>query len=98
MEINCKYCQSPNVVKFGTFEGVQRYWCKDCKRKFVPNEALAKMRTPVKVIASAVGMYYGGMPLDSIQRQLEQDYGIRMSESGIYYWVVRFSRDAIEKA
>jgi transposase-like protein len=56
------------------------------------------MRTPVNVIASAVGMYYGGMPLDSIQRQLEQDHGLRMSESGIYYWVVRFSRDAVEKA
>ena len=32
--MNCKYCNSANVVKFGTFEGVQRYWCKDCKRKF----------------------------------------------------------------
>ena len=94
----CKYCDSPKVVKFGTYEGVQRYWCKECKRKFVDNDALTKMRTPVNVIASAVGMYYGGMPLDSIQRQLEQDHGLRMSESGIYYWVVRFSRDAVEKA
>ncbi|MFC1870406.1 IS6 family transposase [Chloroflexota bacterium] len=96
--MRCKYCDLPNVVKYGTHEGVQRYWCKECKRKFVANDALAKMHTPKKVIASALGMYYGGMPLDSIQRQLEQDYGIRMSESGIYYWIVRFSRDAIEKA
>ena len=56
------------------------------------------MRTPVNVIASAVGMYFGGMPLDSIQRQLEQDYNLRMSESGIDYWVVRFAKDAIRKA
>ena len=97
-EIICKHCDSLNVVKYGTHEGIQRYWCKECKRKFVSNDALTKMRTPVKVIASAVGMYYGGMPLDSIQRQLEQDHGLRMSESGIYYWVVRFSRDAVEKA
>lgn len=33
----CKYCGSPNVVKFGTFEGVQRYWCKNCERKFADN-------------------------------------------------------------
>ncbi len=97
-KIVCKYCQSENVIKYGTFEGVQRYWCKDCKRKFVSNDALTKMRTPVNVIASAVGMYYGGMPLDSIQRQIEQDYGLRMSESGIYYWVVRFTKDAVNKA
>lgn len=25
--IQCKHCGSPNVVKYGTFEGVQRYWC-----------------------------------------------------------------------
>ncbi|MFC1964126.1 IS6 family transposase [Chloroflexota bacterium] len=64
----------------------------------MPNDALAKMHTPKKVIASALGMYYGGMPLDSIQRQLEQDYGIRMSESGIYYWIVRFTHDAVRQA
>ena len=31
----CKYCQSPNVIRFGTYKGIQRYYCKDCKRKFV---------------------------------------------------------------
>jgi len=44
--MNCKYCGSPNVVKFGTFNGIQRYWCKDCKRKFADNKALLKMKTP----------------------------------------------------
>lgn len=33
--LRCKYCQSPNVIRFGTHKGVQRYYCKDCKRKFV---------------------------------------------------------------
>ena len=32
--VQCKYCQSPNVIKFGTHVGIQRYWCKDCKRKY----------------------------------------------------------------
>ena len=98
MEIVCKNCGSEAINRFGTRNGVQYYWCKVCKRKFVGKDTLPKMRTPVKVIASAVGMYYGGMPLDSIQRQIEQDHDIRMSESGIYYWVVRFSRDAVLKA
>ncbi len=56
---HCKYCNSTHIVKYGTFEGVQRYWCKECKRKFVPNDALAKMRTPIEVVAPTVGMYYG---------------------------------------
>jgi transposase-like protein len=42
--MNCKYCGSANVVKYGTHNGVQRYWCKDCKRKFVLG-TLPKMKT-----------------------------------------------------
>ena len=95
----CKYCQSPEaVVKFGTFEGIQRYWCKRCRRKFVATDTLPKMKTSQNIIASALGMYYGGMPLDSIQRQLQQEHGIYMSEAGIYNWVIRFSKEAIKRS
>jgi transposase-like protein len=56
------------------------------------------MKTPARVIASALGQYYGGEPLDSIQRQIQQDYGISMSEVGIYKWIVRFSEQAVKQA
>ena len=95
--VTCKYCSSDSVVKFGTFEGIQRYWCKRCRRKFTATGALPKMKTPANVIAAALGMYFGGMPLDSIQRQLQQQYGIYMSESGIYYWILRFTKEAVER-
>jgi putative transposase len=95
--MNCKYCQSTNTIRFGAPKGVQRYWCKDCKRKFVP-DTLPKMKTPAKIVASALGQYYGGMPLDSIQRQLQQDYGLSMSEVGIYKWISRFSEQAVKQA
>jgi transposase-like protein len=97
-DIQCKYCNSPSIVKFGTFEGVQRYWCKDCQRKFADNQALPKMKTPTRAVSSALSCYFGGMPLDAIQRHLNQQYGIYMSESGIYNWVVRFAKEAVEKA
>ena len=32
--IVCKYCGSHNVIRYGTYNGQQRFWCKDCKRKF----------------------------------------------------------------
>jgi len=97
MSIPCKYCQSENVIKYGIFEGSQRYWCKDCQRKFVP-DTICKMKTPMKQIASALGNYFGGMPLDAIQRQQNQDYGVYLSESGIYNWVSRFAKEAVKKA
>ena len=95
--IRCKYCQSPNIVKFGTYKGIQRYYCKDCKRKFVL-DTLPKMKTPVLWVAAAMDMYYRGMPLDSIQGHMELVYGKYFSEAGIYKWIIRFTKEAIKKA
>ena len=95
--VSCKYCGSPNVVKYGTFQGIQRYWCKDCKRKFADNRALPKMKTDVKVISAALSCYFGGMPLDAIQRHLYQQFKVYYSEMGIYNWIRRFSKEAIDR-
>ena len=97
MDITCKYCNSTHVVKFGAYKGIQRYWCKSCKRKFVLNNALPKMKTPARPIASALSFYFDGMPLDAIQRQLQQQYGLYVSESCIYNWITRFSREAVNR-
>jgi len=56
------------------------------------------MKTSVTPIASAMSCYFGGMPLDAIQRHLQQQYDLYMSESGIYNWIVRFSKEAVKKA
>ena len=42
---------------------------------------IPKMKTPARQIASAMGMYYGGMSLDAIQQQFKQDCDLDMSES-----------------
>jgi transposase-like protein len=55
-----------------------------------------KMKTPVKQIASALGMYYGGMTLDAIQQQFIQDHDLDMSESNYWNWVTRFTKAAIK--
>jgi putative transposase len=94
----CKYCNSPNVIRFGTFQGIQRYWCKDCKRKFTELDTLPKMKTPINEIGSVLNMYYGGMPIDAIQTHLNQAYGKYLSEPAIYKWIVRFTKEAIVKA
>lgn len=95
--VSCKYCQSPNTIRFGIVKGIQRYYCKVCRRKFVP-DSLPRMKTASHIVASAVGAYFRGMPLDSIQGQLQQDYGLGMSEYGIYKWVEHFSEKAVKEA
>jgi len=93
---SCKYCQSPNIIRFGTYEGVQRYYCKDCQRKFTELDTLPKMQTSVDRISAAVAMYYEGLSLNEISRILKQIYSIDISDQGIYDWVERFTKDAIK--
>ncbi len=93
----CKYCNSTNTKKFGTFNGIQRYYCNDCKRKFVSNTALPYMQTPVEQVALALSLYYDGLSLNAIRRNLKQAYGIYPSSSTVYEWITRFTKEAIEK-
>jgi putative transposase len=97
IEIHCKYCGSPNVIKFGSHNDIQRYWCKECKRKFTGLDTLLKMKTPINEIGSALNSYYGGSPIDAIQTRLKQDYGKYLSEPAIYKWIARFTKEAIVK-
>lgn len=100
--MNCKYCNSTNIIKFGTHtdtdgKEIQRYFCKDCQRKFTELDTLDKMKTPIPVIGAALNMYYNGMSLDGIQTELKQDYGLDLSQMGIYDWIIRFTKDAVQR-
>jgi putative transposase len=59
---------------------------------------IPKMKTPARLIASALGMYYGGMSLDGIEQQFRQDHDMEMSESNYWNWVTRFTKEAMRKA
>jgi len=94
--ITCKHCGSHNVIRYGTYNGNQRFWCKDCKRKFADNDALPEMQTPIEQIGAAIGMFYEGQSLNSITRLLTQIYGSYPSDSTIYRWVSRFTNRAVK--
>ena len=94
----CKYCSSPNTVKYGTYNNVQRWWCKDCKRKFKEDETLFHMKTPANQVASALSMYYEGLSLNAIRRQLKQDFGYYPSDATVYEWILKYTDTAINKA
>ncbi len=94
----CKFCGSKRVVRYGHYQNVQRWWCKDCKRKFVDNDALPKMRTPIAEIAAALSMFYEGLSLNAIRRNLDQIFNDYPSDSTVYGWIVRFTKVAIAEA
>ncbi len=55
--MNCKYCQSENVIKYGKYKGVQRYFCKDCQHKFAGVDNIPKMQYSTYFTANAVSIH-----------------------------------------
>jgi len=93
----CKYCGSSNVVRFGHSKQRQRLLCRDCHRTFMDTDALAGMKTPSDQVASALNMYYEGMSLNAVRRHLQQMHNNYPSDSTVYGWVIRFTKQAIEQ-
>lgn len=94
----CKYCQSPNIKKYGLVNNIQRYFCNDCKRKFVSADTIPKMQTPTKVIADSLNMHYEGMSLAEIRRNFIQQDSNYISKVTPYNWEKRFTKLAIKEA
>jgi transposase-like protein len=97
LDVVCKFCGSHKVRSYGSYKGIPRFWCKDCRRKFVDNDALPGMRTPIVQIADALSMFYEGMSLNAIRRNLYQAYNNYPSDSTVYEWIVRFTELAISQ-
>ena len=96
--IRCKYCQSENVIKYGKYKDVQRYFCKDCRRKFSNPDTIPKMQYSTSKVADAINMYYEGMSLMEIRRNLIQQHNDYISDVTALNWVNRFSKLAIIEA
>ncbi len=96
--IICKYCQSENVIKYGKLKDVQRYFCKDCKRKFANPDAIPKMQTSIRDVADALNMYYEGMSLAEIRRNFIQQDNNYITRTSPYNWVQRFTDLAVKEA
>jgi transposase-like protein len=90
-KVICKNCGSEAVVKFGSYKGIQRYWCKVCKRKFKTDNALFDMKVSPEYISTALSMYYSGSSISDIRNQLKQEYGYYPSKHVVFEWVDKFT-------
>jgi len=86
------------VLKYGTYKGVQRYWCKICRRKFKADDTTFHMKTDTNEVSSALNMYYEGMPIKAIRRHLQQEHDHAPSTATIYEWIQKYTQYAIDSA
>ena len=89
--IDCKYCGSTNVVKYGTYNGVQRYWCKVCQRKFKDDDTTFHMKVSPEFISSALELYYTGSSIEDICQHFRNTKGYHPSKSVVFNWIDKYT-------
>lgn len=94
-QITCKFCGSTDVKKYGFIEGVQKYLCKACGRKFSADDRLYRMKTPAHQVSSALNQYYSGMSINEVRQYLLQEYGNYPSSRTVYAWIQKFTDEAV---
>ncbi len=93
----CKYCQSMNTRKYGFVEGIQTYFCNDCRRKFKVDDRLYRMKTSYIQVASALDDYYKGNSINEIRDSLNVHYNNLPSSKTVYGWIVKYTDDVSKR-
>lgn len=94
---SCKYCQSTKTRKYGFVEGVQTYFCNDCRRKFKADDRLFRMKTPYTQVASALDDYCKGKSINEIRDSLNVHYNNLPSSKSVYGWIVKYTDDVSKR-
>jgi transposase-like protein len=89
--MQCKYCESENVVKNGSVKDEQVFKCKDCGHRFIEGSDFPKMRTKSRVISSSIDFYFEGLSVRKIQTQIEKLYGVHVSQVAVWKWIMKYS-------
>lgn len=91
----CKNCGSGEVVKWGAYKNVPRFYCNSCKRKFKADGSLFHMKVPAGHISSALNQYYTGMSIGDIALLLKQEHDYLPSKRTIYRWIDKYTEWAV---
>jgi len=92
----CQYCGSKEVIKRGMRSTqnrgkIQRYSCKDCKKRFVVKDAFYRMRNSQKKITCAIDLFFRGVSTRKIQEHFRMFYPHNCNNATIYRWIIRYS-------
>lgn len=97
IKVICKNCASEKVIRWGSYKGVQRYYCKACKRKFKADDAPFHMKVSPSHISSALSMYYTGSSITDIRNHIRQETGYYPSKSVVFEWINKYTEQAVRQ-
>ena len=90
---SCLFCYSKNVVKHGILHNksgdIQRFSCKDCKKRFTRNIGFEGLKVNPQMVTSALQLYFSGESLRNVQKFLKMQ-GVKVSHVTIYRWIGKY--------
>ena len=93
----CGFCKSKNTIKRGKRRTenrglIQRYYCKDCKKRFTLNDGFFRMRNNPEKITFCLDAYFRGISLRKLQENLEIFQGKNSHYSTILRWIQKYCK------
>ncbi len=94
--IKCTNCKSENVIKRAKRKTlnrglIQRYYCKDCKKRFTLNDGFFRMRNAPEKITQSLHLYFSGTSLRKTQEHLSVFYTHNASHMTILRWIRKYA-------
>ena len=91
----CPKCQSKiPVIKRGKSYNrsgtVQRYYCKNCNKRFQGRISFKNMKHRAEVISSSLDLYFRGLSLRQIVQHLQDCHQTIVSHTTIQNWIKRY--------
>lgn len=97
--MNCTYCSSFDTIKNGhSREGIQRYKCNDCHRRFCEKGIFARMRFSKELITNAIYLRSYPLSLRDVKRVIKKLIKVKLSHVSIYNWILKFAPRLIKLA
>lgn len=89
--ITCRRCGSIRVIHYGkSAAGKQTFYCKDCKYRFIENTLLKKVKFTPELISLTLDLYFSGLSLRKIARNINDHFDIDVDFTTIYNWIKRY--------
>lgn len=95
-EIICPKCSSKEVVRRGYIKTKvngkrQRYYCKSCNKKFIPQDSFYRMRNNPEKITCALDLFFRGLSTREVQEHFKAFFPHNSGHSTILRWIRKYS-------
>jgi transposase-like protein len=91
---SCPQCKSLKPVKHGIrhnkYGDIQRFSCKDCRKRFTINIGFEKMHATPQIITEAMQLYFSGESFRNVKNFLRLQ-SVNISHVAVYKWINKYT-------